>query len=97
MLLDTTVKNTNTKFNVLRFQTVGSNFSRRAYLTEIQCGHGDVPTIPYLSLVSSRKTDSEAEISMQEVSWGGGGVVGGAGSGEAGRLRNKGTVVQGKG
>ena len=38
--LDTGLKTTNTEFNVLKFQTVNINISRRVHFIKIQCGHG---------------------------------------------------------
>ena len=71
--LDTGLKTTNTEFNVLKFQAMNINISRRVHFIKIQCGHGK--SMPLngkrsASLISSRKTDAEARISMQKAYWG---------------------------
>ena len=55
------------------FQAMNINISRRVHFIKIQCGHGK--SMPLngkrsASLISSRKTDAEARISMQKAYWG---------------------------
>ena len=71
--LDPGLKTTNTELKVLKFQTVTINISRRVHFVKIQCGHGKFMLLNgkrSVSLISSRKSDAEARISMQKAYWG---------------------------